>query len=136
MTSFTRTVCALPIACWGAAACGLCPGALTLSLESTATASDAAKIMETRNLEAVVVIENKKLVGIITDRDYTIKLGSHAYPIDTPINRLMSYPLISIDQDADISVALNLMEKNKIKRLPVISGDTVLGMVGMSDIIV
>jgi len=49
---------------------------------------------------------------------------------------LMSYPLISIDQDADISVALNLMEKNKIKRLPVISGDTVLGMVGMSDIIV
>ena len=108
----------------------------TLSLESTATASDAAKIMETNNLEAVVVVENNKLVGIVTDRDYTIKLGSHAYPIDTPIGRLMSYPLISIDQDADISVALNLMEENKIKRLPVISGDTVLGMVGMSDIIV
>jgi CBS domain-containing protein len=107
---------------------------LTLSLESTATASDAAKIMETRNLEAVVVIENKKLVGIITDRDYTIKLGSHAYPIDTPINRLMSYPLISIDQNAEISVARNLMEKNKIKRLPVVCDNTVLGMVTMSDL--
>ena len=108
----------------------------TLSLESTATASDAAKIMETNNLEAVVVVENDKLVGIVTDRDYTIKLGSHAYPIDTPIGRLMSYPLISIDQDADISVALNLMEKNKIKRLPVTSGDTVLGMITMSDLII
>ncbi len=107
----------------------------TLSLESTATASDAAKIMETRNLEAVVVIENKKLVGIITDRDYTIKLGSHAYPIDTPINRLMSYPLISIDQNAEISVAIELMKKNKIKRLPVISDDVVLGMVTMNDLI-
>jgi CBS domain-containing protein len=107
----------------------------TLSLESTATASDAAKIMETRNLEAVVVIENKKLVGIITDRDYTIKLGSHAYPIDTPINRLMSYPLISINQDAEISLARSLMEKNKIKRLPVVSDDTVLGMVTMSDLV-
>ena len=107
----------------------------TLSLESTATASDAAKIMETHNLEAVVVVENNKLVGIVTDRDYTIKLGSHAYPIDTPISRLMNYPLISIDQDAEILVALNLMEKNKIKRLPVISGDTVLGMVTMSDLI-
>ena len=108
---------------------------LTLSLESTATASDAAKIMETRNLEAVVVIENKKLVGIITDRDYTIKLGSHAYPIDTPINRLMSYPLISINQDAEISVARSLMEKNKIKRLPVVSDNIVLGIVTMSDLI-
>lgn len=108
----------------------------TLSLESTATASDAAKIMETNNLEAVVVVENDKLIGIVTDRDYTIKLGSHAYPIDTPIGRLMSYPLISIDQDADISVALNLMEENKIKRLPVISGDKVLGMVTMSDLII
>jgi len=107
----------------------------TLSLESTATASDAAKIMETRNLEAVVVIENKKLVGIITDRDYTIKLGSHAYPIDTPINRLMSYPLISINQDAEISVARSLMEKNKIKRLPVVSDNIVLGIVTMSDLI-
>ena len=108
---------------------------LTLSLESTATASDAAKIMETRNLEAVVVIENKKLVGIITDRDYTIKLGSHAYPIDTPINRLMSYPLISINQDAEISVARSLMEKNKIKRLPVVSDNIVLGIVTMSDLV-
>jgi len=107
----------------------------TLSLESTATASDAAKIMETRNLEAVVVIENKKLVGIITDRDYTIKLGSHAYPIDTPINRLMSCPLISINQDAEISVARSLMEKNKIKRLPVVSDNIVLGIVTMTDLI-
>ena len=107
----------------------------TLSLESTATASDAAKIMETRNLEAVVVIENKKLVGIITDRDYTIKLGSHAYPIDTPINRLMSYPLISINQDAEISVARSLMEKNKIKRLPVVSDNVVSGIVTMSDLV-
>ena len=107
----------------------------TLSLESTATASDAAKIMETRNLEAVVVIENKKLVGIITDRDYTIKLGSHAYPIDTPINRLMGYPLISINQDAEISVARSLMEKNKIKRLPVVSDNVVLGIVTMTDLV-
>ncbi len=107
----------------------------TLSLESTATASDAAKIMETQNLEAVVVVENDKLVGIVTDRDYTIKLGSHAYPIDTPISRLMSYPLISIDQDCEILVALDLMKKNKIKKLPVTSNEKITGMISMSDLI-
>jgi CBS domain-containing protein len=46
----------------------------------------------------------------------------------------MSYPLISIDQNAEISVARNLMEKNKIKRLPVVCDNTVLGMVTMSDL--
>ena len=84
---------------------------IIVSLESTATASDAAKIMETRNAEAVVVVEDKKLVGIITDRDFTIKIGAHAYPIDTPINRLMSYPLVAIDENAEISNAKRLMEE-------------------------
>jgi len=105
-----------------------------VSLESTATASDAAKIMETRNAEVVVVVEDNKLVGIITDRDFTIKIGSHAYPIDTPINRLMSYPLVSIDENAEIANAKKLMEENKIKRLPVIDDDKLLGIVTMTDI--
>jgi signal-transduction protein with cAMP-binding, CBS, and nucleotidyltransferase domain len=106
-----------------------------ISLESTATASDAAKIMETCNVKAVVVVKNDKLVGIVTDRDYTIKIGSHAYPIDTPISRLMSYPLISIDQDCEILVALDLMKKNKIKKLPVTSNEKITGMISMSDLV-
>ena len=106
-----------------------------ISLESTATASDAAKIMETRNVKAVVVVKNDKLIGIVTDRDYTIKIGSHAYPIDTPISRLMSYPLISIDQDCEILVALDLMKKNKIKKLPVTSNEKITGMISMNDLV-
>jgi len=47
----------------------------------------------------------------------------------------MSYPLISINQDAEISVARSLMEKNKIKRLPVVSDNVVLGIVTMSDLV-
>jgi CBS domain-containing protein len=105
-----------------------------ISLESSATASDAAKIMETCDAEAVIVVEDKKLVGIITDRDFTIKIGSHAYPIDTPINRLMSYPLVSIDKNEEISNAMKLMEENKIKRLPVVSDDKLLGIITMSDL--
>ena len=105
-----------------------------ISLESSATASDAAKIMETCNAEAVIVVENEKLVGIITDRDFTIKIGSHAYPIDTPINRLMSYPLVSIDKNAEICNAKKLMEENKIKRLPVVSDDKLLGIITMLDL--
>ena len=107
-----------------------------VSLESTATASDAAKIMETSKVKAVVVVEDGKLVGIVTDRDYTIKIGSHAYPIDTPIGRLMSYPLVSIDQDCNIPTALSVMKENKINKLPVISDEKIAGMVSMSDLVV
>lgn len=105
-----------------------------ISLESTATASDAAKIMETCNAEAVIVVKDQQFVGIITDRDFTIKIGSHAYPIDTPINRLMSYPLISIDKNEEISNAIKLMTENKIKRLPVVSDNKLLGIITMSDL--
>jgi CBS domain-containing protein len=91
--------------------------------------------METSKVKAVVVVENDTLVGIVTDRDYTIKIGSHAYPIDTPISRLMSYPLISIDQDCEIPVALKVMEKNKINKLPVTSNEKITGIVSMSDLI-
>ena len=105
-----------------------------ISLESTATASDAAKIMETCNAEAVIVVKDQQFVGIITDRDFTIKIGSHAYPIDTPINRLMSYPLISIDKNEEISNAIKLMTENKIKRLPVVSDNKLLGILTMSDL--
>ncbi len=105
-----------------------------ISLESSATASDAAKIMETCNAEAVIVVKDQQFVGIITDRDFTIKIGSHAYPIDTPINRLMSYPLISIDKNEEISNAIKLMTENKIKRLPVVSDNKLLGILTMSDL--
>jgi CBS domain-containing protein len=106
-----------------------------ISLESTATASDAAKIMETNKVKAVVVVDNDKLVGIVTDRDYTIKIGSHAYPIDTPIGRLMSYPLISIDQDCSIPTALSVMKENNINKLPVTSNEKIAGMVSMGDLV-
>lgn len=107
----------------------------SISLESTATASDAAKMMETSKVKAVVVVEDDKLVGIVTDRDYTIKIGSHAYPIDTPIHRLMSYPLVSIDQDCSIPTALNVMKENNINKLPVTSNEKIAGMISMSDLV-
>jgi CBS domain-containing protein len=48
----------------------------------------------------------------------------------------MSCPLISIEEDCEISTALELMEKNKINKLPVTSNEKITGMVSMSDLIV
>ncbi len=61
-----------------------------VSIDSTATATDAAKMMEYVGVGAIVVLQNNSPVGIITDRYFTIKITAHSYPIDTLVKRIMS----------------------------------------------
>lgn len=73
-----------------------------VSVDSSVTASDAAKMMEDTNIGAIIVMENNVPMGIITDRDFAIKVTAHAYPIDTPVKRIMSTPLISTTPEESV----------------------------------
>ena len=106
-----------------------------LSVDSSVTATDAAKMMEDTDVGAVVVLENNIPVGIITDRDFAIKIAAHSYPIDTPVRRIMSSPLISIDPHSDLWIASDLMSTRKVRKLPVIDDDKVVGIITSSDIV-
>ena len=63
-----------------------------VSVNSSVTATDVAKMMEDIGVGSVVVLENNLPVGIVTDRDFAIKITAHSYPIDTPVRRIMSSP--------------------------------------------
>ena len=106
-----------------------------ISVDSSTTANDAAKRMEDAKIGSIVVIENSIPVGIITDRDFTIKIVGHAYPIDTPVRRLMSFPLITIMPDSHCGVAADLMSSMKIKKLPVVDDDQVVGIITVTDLV-
>ncbi len=80
-----------------------------VSVDSFATAHDAAKMMEESEIGAILVFENNMPVGIITDRDFAIKITAHAYPVDTPVRRVMSSLLITIPSDSNFWNAANLM---------------------------
>ncbi len=105
-----------------------------LSVNSTVSALDVAKLMENSNAGAVIVLENQTPVGIVTNRDLAVKIIAHSYPSDTPIRRIMSSPLISINPETDIATAAELMSSKKIRKLPVICGDDVLGVVISSNV--
>ena len=105
-----------------------------LSLHSTVPASDAAKLLEDSKTSAIVVLENQVPVGIVTNKDLMIKIVAHSYPLDTPLRRIMATPLISISPDTDIKEALGLMAAKKIRKLPVIDKDEVVGMIVASEI--
>jgi len=106
-----------------------------VSVDSSVTATNAAKMMEDTGVGAVIVLENNLPIGIVTDRDFAIKITAHSYPIDTPIRRIMSSPLISIDPNSDLWVASDLMSTRNVKKLPVIDDDKVVGILTSSDLV-
>ena len=106
-----------------------------VSVDSTVTATDAAKMMEDTGVGAIVVLQNNAPIGIITDRDFAIKITAHSYPIDTPAKRIMSSPLISIDPNSHLWKASDLMSTHNVRKLPVIDNDKVIGIITASDII-
>ena len=106
-----------------------------VSADSSIAANDAAKMMEDSKVSAIVVFENTSPVGIVTTRDFTIKIAAHSYPIDTPIRRIMSSPMISVDSDSDLWTASDLMSSRNIKKLPVIDDDKVIGMITSGDLV-
>ena len=106
-----------------------------VSVESSISAADAAKMMEDTGVGAIVVLENNVPVGIITDRDFAIKIVAHSYPIDTPVRRIMATPLISIDPNSDLWAASDLMSTRNVRKLPVIDDDKVVGIITSSDIV-
>jgi CBS domain-containing protein len=105
-----------------------------LSINSSVPAYEAAKLMENSKAGAVVVLENQVPVGLVTNRDLTIKIIAHSYPSDTPIRRIMSTPLISINPETEINDAAELMASKQIRKLPIISDDKVIGIVIASDV--
>ncbi|HJJ22975.1 MAG TPA: CBS domain-containing protein [Nitrosopumilus sp.] len=106
-----------------------------VSVDSSVTATDAAKMMEDTGVGSIVILENAVPIGIITDRDFAIKITAHSYPIDTPVKRIMSYPLISIDPNSDLLIASDLMLTRNVKKLPVIDDDKVIGIITSSDLV-
>jgi CBS domain-containing protein len=105
-----------------------------LSVNSTVPAFEVAKLMEESKTGAVIVLENHVPVGIVTNKDLSVKIIAHSYPADTPIRRVMSSPLISISPETDMKTASELMASRKIRKLPVIENDQVVGMVIASNI--
>ncbi|MFQ5572981.1 MAG: CBS domain-containing protein [Nitrosopumilaceae archaeon] len=106
-----------------------------ISVDSSVSVNDAAKMMENSEVGAIIVMEGEEPRGIITDRDFAIKIAAHAYPIDTPVRRVMSFPLITIGPEEPISVAADLMSTRKIRKLPVVDEDKIIGIVTATDLV-
>jgi CBS domain-containing protein len=106
-----------------------------ISVDASITVNEAAKMMEDAKVGAVIVMENNLPVGIVTDRDFSVKVVAHAYQITEPVKQIMSSPLFSINSDESVRIAADLMHDKAIRKLPVIDEGKVVGIVTATDIV-
>ena len=106
-----------------------------ISVDASLTINEAAKMMEDAKVGAVIVMENNLPVGIVTDRDFSVKVVSHAYQITAPVKQIMSSPLVSINSDETVRMAADLMHDRRIRKIPVIDDGKVVGIITATDIV-
>ena len=106
-----------------------------ISVDAALTINETAKMMEDAKVGAVIVMENNIPVGIVTDRDFSVKVAAHAYQITEPVKQIMSSPLFSINSDESVRIAADLMHERKIRKLPVIDDGNVVGIITATDIV-
>ena len=97
---------------------------------------DALKIMTDKNISAVLVMENERLSGIFTERDYARKIilqGKSSK--DTLIKEAMTANPISVSLADSIDHCMELMTDKHIRHLPVVENDEVRGMVSIGDVV-
>jgi CBS domain-containing protein len=100
------------------------------------TAYDALEIMAERNIGALLVMEEGKLVGMFSERDYARKVILRGLSSKTTqVRDLMSSPPITTVPDTSIADCMLLMTRNHIRHVPVMEGDSVMGLVSIGDIV-
>ena len=102
------------------------------------TALKAAHTMRANDIGDVIVVEDNRLFGILTDRDIVVRvIAEGADPITTMVGAICSRDLTTIASTASAGEAVRLMREKAIRRLPVVDaddGDKVLGIVTLGDL--
>lgn len=111
-------------------------GSTVYSIESHNTVYDAIKKMSDLGIGALLVIDNDRLTGIISERDYRDKviLKGRASKT-TPVRDIMTKEVYCVNSSDDVKVCMKLMTDNKIRHLPVMDNDHLKGVISIGDVV-
>jgi CBS domain-containing protein len=92
-----------------------------ISIDSSLTVKDAAKMMDDSGVGCVVVMENGVAVGILTERDFVRRIAAPEKSLSIPVKEVMSSPLIVINPDETVWELAELMKQRRIHKVPVVN---------------
>jgi CBS domain-containing protein len=103
--------------------------------EPNATVADAAKVMAREDVGPVPIVEDGRLVGIVTDRDIVVRVVAEGRdPNATTVKEIASTDLVTVSPGDDLDEALKLLAERQVRRLPVVEGDRLVGIVAQADV--
>jgi CBS domain-containing protein len=106
------------------------------TIEHTASVLDAVKLMAQKNIGALLVLEQGRIVGMITERDYARKVVLMARSSkDTPVREIMTTSVIYVRPDQSSEECMALMTENRVRHLPVIGDGRLTGLLSIGDLV-
>jgi len=106
------------------------------TISPDATVFEAIQLMAEKNVGALLVMDGERLLGVVTERDYTRNVtlkGRNSR--DTKVREIISTPCISASPFHSVEDCMRLMTHHRVRHLPVLDGDTVTGIVSIGDLV-
>ena len=100
-----------------------------VSVGPDATLKEVSELMDKHKIGSVVVIDNDKAVGIVTERDFATKIMIKSYLSDTKVSDVMSSPVIHVTPNQSVADIIDIMANKEIRKIPVIDNGKVVGIV-------
>ena len=111
-------------------------GGSVWSIQPEATVFQAIQMMADKNVGALLVTKGEKLVGIISERDYTRKVALMGRSSkDTSVKDILSGRVVTASPDHTIEDCMKLMTEHRVRHLPVLEGNRILGVVSIGDLV-
>ncbi len=112
------------------------PTQAVFSIPPTATVYAALQLMAEKGIGAVLVMEHGKIVGILSERDYARKvILMQRSSRDTLVRDIMTSSVIYVSGDQSTDECMALMTKHRMRHLPVMNGEDLIGMLSIGDLV-
>ncbi len=111
-------------------------GSEVWSINPEATVFDAIALMAERDIGALPVVKNGRLLGLISERDYSRKIilfGRSSR--DTPVSEIMTTDLATLTERHSVQEAMELMTEHRIRHIPIMDGETMVGLLSIGDVV-
>jgi CBS domain-containing protein len=106
------------------------------SIDPNAMVFNAIQLMDEKNVGALPVLEHGKLVGIVSERDYTRKvILKGRVSKDTPVSDIMTRQVLTVNPSSSITECMRIMTEKHVRHLPVLDGTSLVGILSIGDVL-